>query len=76
MLVVGFIFTFLMVAQLETPTYDLSELDIDCIVVEPADWEDVDEYGKPRCMVDDDFGRDVYDCMRDPDIEFPPKKED
>ena len=78
MLVVGFIFTFLMVASLsEVQTLDPQlEQDIDSLLIDLQGEEGEDEYGKPRCMVDSDFEHDVYDHMRDPNIEFPPKKED
>jgi hypothetical protein len=51
------------------PSFDEAGLDIDCLVI-----EDSDDNIIPSQMLDPDFESDVYNHMRDPDINFPCKE--
>lgn len=71
MLAVVIVAAFLTIAYSEIPVYEPVEFDIDCIVIDDASEED---NNVSRSEVGDDFERDVYDHMRDPDIVFPPEE--
>ena len=74
MIVVGYIIMFLTFAcliDIQTEVEDETRVS-NCLIIEENYDDNISE---TRSMLDPDFESDVYGYLRDPDIEFPPKKD-
>jgi len=73
-IVVGYIIMFLTFAcliDIQTEVEDETRVS-NCLIIEENYDDNISE---TRSMLDPDFESDVYGYLRDPDIEFPPKKD-